>query len=979
MWELYTYWHYEAVVRALNGIVMVMGGDGYTGLLKSMALVGLIVSTAVGLAKVSAAEPGKFFVFLLLGYSVMFVPKVTVSVRDIGSGQGQNVANVPLGIAFFATSTSQIGKYLTDTFDTAFAPVDSNLSFSRSGLGWGASAMATMAQVKPRDQTLAPAMANFVRSCVVPEIVDNPLAYDVLSRSPNIFTALAADGFLNPGRVVYMPIGDAGGGQYLPCTSGDQYNALTRLRIKIDAEAEAQKVPLARLLMKYIPPTSQGTDSQILALADSQLGAASSALLGASGSVKDHLFQAITANLMNESGAELATARGDWGAVQLAAGAAIANAQSISSYQVLGMIGSEALPRIRNIVEVVLLATFPIIVIMMIVGGEKGGTVVSSYAITCLWIQLWAPLYSIVNNLLQPLTISRFKSILSSASSGGGGGGGGSSQVYGLSMQNMDTIIATGYSEQAMAGALVMAVPAIAYALVKGGAVAVSGAISPLSAPASGAASSAGAQAGLGNFNIGNTSWGAHSSNTTTGNKFDSAGAITQGRYQTTQGLMSRTYGSGGEAVDAGQMVSNLGAISAQVGASAKQAISTAASTEHSRGVTATQQYMSGISTAVDNFRRQGTSSGISDGVTTKGGVSTASATQQSASSGFSKIESEAKRLGISTEQMAALTFAAGASAGWNLKDSLLGKALGAEAGARTSLEHKQGTSQSRSGAMEAAQRLSKDEDVKSLQSVMRQNQVSTEGSNTRTSQSSVDAGKSANLTNTMGHLEQAQQQFAKAERLQEMAARTNDTSSQLSQDLSNLVLERLRENGHDPDRILRAANLGSGQERADAQAAIMTASRSVAEEMVQSQLGAWSLTRPGAPPSGSVTDGAAVQAAVADMTSAAEVKVQEGKAATANSGAEALNAQSTPVSNSAAAQAVMTAAGSGIGANQAALDKKSSEMPGEFKAAQEAGQETRSKSPSSVRAVVDGPDMGGLGPKPETPANTDASQHPAA
>lgn len=964
MWELYTYWHYEAVVRALNGIVMVMGGDGYTGLLKSMALVGLIVSTAVGLAKVSAAEPGKFFVFLLLGYSVMFVPKVTVSVRDIGSGQGQNVANVPLGIAFFATSTSQIGKYLTDTFDTAFAPVDSNLSFSRSGLGWGASAMATMAQVKPRDQTLAPAMANFVRSCVVPEIVDNPMAYDVLSRSPNIFTALAADGFLNPGRVVYMPIGDAGAGQYLPCTSGDQYNALTRLRIKIDAEAEAQKVPLARLLMKYIPPTSQGTDSQILALADSQLGAASSALLGASGSVKDHLFQAITANLMNESGAELATARGDWGAVQLAAGAAIANAQSISSYQVLGMIGSEALPRIRNIVEVVLLATFPIIVIMMIVGGEKGGTVVSSYAITCLWIQLWAPLYSIVNNLLQPLTISRFKSILSSASSGDGGG---SSQVFGLSMQNMDTIIATGYSEQAMAGALVMAVPAIAYALVKGGAVAVSGAISPLSAPASGAASSAGAQAGLGNFNLGNTSWGAHSSNTTTGNKFDSAGAITQGRFQSTQGLMTRTYGSGGEAVDAGQMVSNLGAISAQVGASAKQAISTAASTEHSKGTTATQQYMSGISTAVDNFRRQGTSSGISDGVTTKGGVSTASASQQSASSGLSKIESEAKRLGMSTEQMAGLTFAAGASAGWNLNKSLIGKvvgaALGAELGARASVEHKQGTSQSLSGAMEAAQRLSKDEDVKSLQSVMRQNQVGTEGSNTRTSQSSVDAGKSANLTTTMGHLEQAQQQFAKAEKLQEMAASANDSSSSVNQDLSNRVLERLRENGHDTDRVLRAANLGSGQERADAQAAIMTASRSVAEEMVQSQLGAWSLTRPGAPPSGSGTDGAAVQAAVADMTSAAVVQVQEGKAATANSGADALNAQPRPVSNSAAAQAVMTAAGGGIGANQAVLDKRTGTLEGEHEAAKAAGEEKRGNSPSSVRAVIDGPDMGKLRP----------------
>jgi conjugal transfer mating pair stabilization protein TraG len=905
MWELYTYWHYEAVVRALNGIVMVMGGDGYTGLLKSMALVGLIVSTAVGLAKVSAAEPGKFFVFLLLGYSVMFVPKVTVSVRDIGSGQGQNVANVPLGIAFFATSTSQIGKYLTETFDTAFAPVDTNLSFSRSGLGWGASAMATMAQVKPRDQTLAPAMANFVRSCVVPEIVDNPTAYDILSRSPNIFTALAADGFLNPGRVVYMPIGDAGGGQYLPCTSGDQYNALTRLRTKIDAEAEAQKVPMARLLMKYIPPTSQGTDSQILALADSQLGAASSALLGASGSVKDHLFQSITANLMNESGAELATARGDWGAVQLAAGAAIANAQSISSYQVLGMIGSEALPRIRNIVEVVLLATFPIIIIMMIVGGEKGGAVVSSYAITCLWIQLWAPLYSIVNNLLQPLTISRFKSILSSASSGGGGGG---SQIYGLSMQNMDTIIATGYSEQAMAGALVMAVPAIAYALVKGGAVAVSGAISPLSAPASGAASSAGAQAGLGNFNLGNTSWGAHSSNTTTGNKFDSAGAITQGRFQTTQGLMTRTYGSGGEAVDAGQMVSNLGGIRAQVGASAKEAFSTAASTEYSKGTASMQQYMSGISTALDNFRRSGTSSGTTASTGTSGSSSVTGNTQQSASRGLARMESEAQRLGMSTESMAALT--AYASAGF----SLAGNGVGTKG--------ELGTAARRSGAVEAATRLSEDSDVKSLLSTMKQDQVAKDGSINNSSGTSTDAGKSANLTTTMGHLRQAQEQFAKAEKLQEMAAKTVDSSGHVSQDLSNRVLEQLRASGHDPDQVLRAANLGFGQERTDAQTAIMGASKSVAEQMVQSELGAW---KP--PPTASSPGGDNLKDQVTAQTEGVAGSVAGGHATVATSGAGSLSDMPTPVDQRPAAQSVISNATQRASAPAEAITSKSAEL----------------------------------------------------
>jgi hypothetical protein len=897
-WDLYTYWYYETVVRALNGIVMVMGGEGYLGLLKSMALVGLITSTAVGLAKVSAAEPGKFFVFLLLGYSVMFVPKVTVSVRDVGSNAVTNVANVPLGIAFFATSTSQIGKYLTETFDTAFAPADGTLSFSRSGMGWGASAMATLGQARPIDQTIAPAMANFVRSCVVPEIIDRPGLYDEISRSDKIFETLAKPGYLNPGRIAYIQIGDGGGGNSYPCISSDDFNALAKVKAKIEAEAEAQKGPMARQLMKFIPTSAQGTDGQILAMADGHLTAASSALLGASGSVKDRLFQSITANLMNESGADLASARGDWGAVQLAAGAAIANAQSISSYQVMGMIGSEALPRIRNIVEVVLLATFPIIIIMMVVAGEKGGAVVSTYAITCLWLQLWAPLYSIVNNLLQPLTIARFKSVLSTTSNAGSGG----STSYGLSMHNMDTIIATGYSEQAMAGALVMAVPAIAYALVKGGAVAVSGAISPLSAPASGAAASAGAQAGTGNFSIGNTSWGTHASNNLSANKSDSSGALSQGRQVTTNGLVSRSadLNSGAATSDFSGLQSNMGAFKATIGAAAKQTLMRGSQTAYTQGEQAANSYVQQVGTSLENFRRTTATSGSANAVGLSGANTNSTSSSDSASRGLAKMDSVAQSLGISTASLASFMMAAQARAGWDLKDSIVGRILGGSAGVSLSATTQIGGGAEVKAASDAAKRLSEDQDVKSLLTSMKGNSVGTDGKITATAGQNNDAGSSGSMTTAQSFLEQAQTSFARSEQLSVMAQAAGETSSSVNQDTANRVEQRLAKDGHNVEQLMRAAHSSGGPEGNTARGLIMSATHAVATEMTAQPtggMGSWQLNgQPPAVPSASGTpDAAQLESAVKTQLSSTGKVVAGGHAAVANTGAQTLNFFGTP------------------------------------------------------------------------------------
>ena len=58
---------------------------------------------------------------VLLVYSILLVPKVTVGIVDkLGTQPVQVVANVPFGAAIFGHLTSVVGNTLTDLFETAF-------------------------------------------------------------------------------------------------------------------------------------------------------------------------------------------------------------------------------------------------------------------------------------------------------------------------------------------------------------------------------------------------------------------------------------------------------------------------------------------------------------------------------------------------------------------------------------------------------------------------------------------------------------------------------------------------------------------------------------------------------------------------------------------------------------------------------------------------------------------------------------------
>jgi conjugal transfer mating pair stabilization protein TraG len=213
--------------------------------------------------------------------------------------------------------------------------------------------------------------------------------------------------------------------------------------------------------------------------------------------------------------------------VMNAMASAQAAAMANSSYRTMATMAKETLPLIHNVVQLIILGIFPILILLMVLAGGRAGKVLMSYVLVMLWVQLWAPLYAIVNYVA---TLRGFRSMQAVLNG-----------VDGLSIVNASPLYNTTIEAEAVAGMLTIAVPIIALAIVKGGEVAMSGVTERLTAPANQAASQAGSSAGLGNVNQGNIQWGTVTANNTSANKYDTAGTFNANTWTETNAFGTRT------------------------------------------------------------------------------------------------------------------------------------------------------------------------------------------------------------------------------------------------------------------------------------------------------------------------------------------------------------------------------------------------------------------------------------------------------
>jgi conjugal transfer mating pair stabilization protein TraG len=521
MYEVYAYWNVAELEAMFNAVASLMGSGDYLGLLRTIAIVGMIV---VVLATLTGRERldgmWKWLFFLAIFQSMLLIPKVNVTIVDrTGNEPPRLVANVPIGLGAFAHTMSKVGDWLTGAFETVFALPD-DVKFRKNGTLFGHRVLSERQAIKSGSPVLTSNLLEFYRECVAPDVATGfiRMKEDILQVN-NIWDSL--NGKTNPSRLV--TIRDTADPSLMSTIGCDA--AYQTLTIQITAETNRQLTIMGTRLYPRMTTADAG-----IAIAGS-LATSTNYLLGLSASAQDTVKQAIVANFMIDAQYMLPAQLGDAASAQTNLAMAQSLRSTSDSYKLMARIAESTMPKVRNAIEMVQYAIFPVFLLFVVLSGHQATGVIKSYAASLFWIQLWAPLYAVMNFIITMYSRSQY--INGSASSG-------------MSIEQMSFLNTAIVSDQAIAGMLVISIPAIAAAIVKGGEVgmqAVAGLVAPPRDPEKIASSLA-----MGNMQMGNASLNNVSHDSMKGLAVDMNPSLRQGmtQYQARGGFDYSSFSGGG-------------------------------------------------------------------------------------------------------------------------------------------------------------------------------------------------------------------------------------------------------------------------------------------------------------------------------------------------------------------------------------------------------------------------------------------------
>ena len=454
MFEIYAYGNVDTLNGVFNAIAAIMGGGDYFGLIKTVAVTGVLVAAFSGLFM-----PGRFhgwgwlFGFLFL-YHVLFLPKADVVVVDkLGSQPPVVIGNVPLGVAFFGHITSKVGDVMTRFFETAFqvipapgAQLPSELAYQKNGVMFGNRVIQSSRNVNVADPQLRTDLIAFVYNCTLYDLQDGTIDPAAFGQSTDIWTLMG-----NPNPARFSTFGNPV--QIDTCPKVYAYLA-NRLPAEV---ARARAVLAFQLNPSLDPAAAQGViDSQV------EQAYYKTKIATAAQSAADLLRQNIMLNLVQDTSSIVGQKINDPASVMIATARANATASINSSFLTMGRVAEQALPLIRNVIEAIVYAVFPFVFLLFLLAHGRGlGLAIKSFVLSLVWIQLWPPLYAILNYVA---TLASARALEAAAKMGAG--------AQGLALETASSIYYGAISDQAVAGYMVISIPIIATAIIKGGEVA---------------------------------------------------------------------------------------------------------------------------------------------------------------------------------------------------------------------------------------------------------------------------------------------------------------------------------------------------------------------------------------------------------------------------------------------------------------------------------------------------------------------------
>ena len=632
--DFYAYWNGSQVVDVLQAVVGIVGTDGYRTGMSFLALAGFLTVMTVAAVRCRGGDVIRWFAATVFFFFVVFVPKVNVNVHDVRAMTVKTVANVPMGPAFVACATSQIGKWTAELFETAFADVDA-ARFTKFGAVFPervVAALQTTGPVLPETRAL---LNPFIEHCIAPEILDSDAKLSALMQSTNLLSTVKTSGWLNPARFFLREDGTP-----LYCT--DAISVIETQLKTVEIPAQERKL-LVRLA------DGSATDAVFETALRKAVPEAETLLLGISRSMSESLGHALLMTEIPKGLADYAgTSAAGSGAAAFAASIELSKAQAHLSteisFRTMGELVKVYLPKLRNLLEAVLIAAFPLVFLVLVGLGSQGGAVARMYAVLFIWISLWAPLAAVMNHLIVHMDAEPMNRLVA--------------EYGGTTLLAADAVRVAGTTSQAMAGYLMIFIPIIAYAIAKGSEMGAVSLASSVLSPANSAAQAQSSSAAMGNVTTGANAQGATTLGTVTTGKTDYSNVFSSpdtSRTTTPYGSVTRDFSTGD--VTALQVVrSDLGveSSSAFTNTLSNQNMSSATASVASSATVASgsqQSFSTGSSTSAAHSTDTGISSVVAQsGQTTYSNSSTyAESIDNRASSGFGQSGRVDESLGLRT------------------------------------------------------------------------------------------------------------------------------------------------------------------------------------------------------------------------------------------------------------------------------------------------------------------------------------------
>lgn len=625
--DYYAYWNGGQIRDLFEALVSICSGSSYEGLLKTAVLAGFLVTLTGALLKWQGLASKVYLFAAVLFYSVMLVPKVDVAVHDERSADIYVVSNVPFGVGFFASATSKIGHFLTESFETAFSLPDAE-RFSKFGLVYPQRALNSLLAAGPVTPEGRALTDRVIADCIGPELLDHPDKAAELSHSGDIWATISADGWINPARSSVSSDGTVQRCDQALQSLDQHLNTveLDFLSKRLGTVLVPERIDPADVIRRTLP------QSEAL-------------LLGVSRSLEQSLKHSVMLTALPRGMASIAAQAG--APLDLAAkySASQANLTSEINYRTLARLAEHSLPKIRNCVEFIVIAAFPLMLLLMVAAGSAAGAVFRSFFVLLIWFQLWAPLLSVANYLMISVDANPMNRI--------------AAEFGGSTLLAVGIIREAGATSQAIAGSIMLLIPVIAFALAKGSDMAFVSMATGLMAPAQGASSGVSAQAAAGNFNAGNVSMGNTSMNSASANKSDLSSSWNDpyaSKSQTAYGSVTRdetgtVTGMARTSIDLGVTSSGALTHSRTTGTASSAATTLTASESQALSLSSAASSSNAVSREFARAMSQGLSERLSAGQSTAG----------SSSSSYSKSSGESSTVSRGLSNSENLSFTSGA------------------------------------------------------------------------------------------------------------------------------------------------------------------------------------------------------------------------------------------------------------------------------------------------------------------------------